>query len=61
MTTRSRNKVYKKDIILTTAFPSGAYVCTALVDNEYVRMSYFFYTKREALDRFWEHVKDLVR
>lgn len=44
-------------ITIVKTFPSGAYQCSTLYNNEYYQRSFFFYTKREAMAEFRDYVK----
>jgi hypothetical protein len=47
----------KKDISIEKVFPSGAWGCSVWTDTEWLHCQYFYYTKREAINQFYEDYK----
>lgn len=47
-----------RNFTISRSFPSGAWECFGEVNGEYVRMSYFFYTKKEAIAEFRALLKE---
>jgi hypothetical protein len=40
-------------------FPSGDYLCSDIINGEYVKVRYSYYTKREATKLFKHYCKNL--
>lgn len=56
-----KRRLLKKDINAEKLFPSGMWLCSAMIDGEYVKKRYMGYTKRAAINLFYNEHKGGVK
>lgn len=49
-----------KDITIERMFPSGAYLCSGMFQDQYYKMRFIGYTKKEALSAFNAYIEDCL-